>query len=142
MKVYELDTNKLIFEGEYKNATKNGKGREYDDNGKIIFEGEYSNGKRINGVGYDDSGYPILILSDKIGKEYYKNGGIKFEGEYINDKRWNGKFYDYNGNEIFEIKKEKDMEKNIIIMVNLYMMENMLMGKEMGKVKGIIMMIR
>jgi len=33
----------LIFEGEYKNGRKNGKGKE------LLFEGEYLNGKRWNG---------------------------------------------------------------------------------------------
>ena len=35
----------LIFEGEYLNGEKNGKGKEYR-NGKLIFEGEYLNGKK------------------------------------------------------------------------------------------------
>jgi len=36
-----------MFEGEYKNGERNGKGKEYKY-GKIIYEGEYVNGKRIN----------------------------------------------------------------------------------------------
>ena len=36
---------KLIFEGEYLNAKRNGKGKEYFDD-KLIFEGEYLNGER------------------------------------------------------------------------------------------------
>ena len=44
---------------------RNGKGKEYYDNGKLEFEGEYLNGER-NGKG----------------KEYYYDGKIKFEGEY------------------------------------------------------------
>ena len=38
---------KLIFEGEYLNGEKNGKGKEYYK-GKLIFEGEYLNGERWN----------------------------------------------------------------------------------------------
>ena len=38
----------MIFEGEYLNGMKNGKGKEYE--GKLIFEGEYLNGMR-NGQG-------------------------------------------------------------------------------------------
>jgi len=53
-----------MFEGEYKNGEKNGKGKEYNDNGKLKFEGEYKNGKRWNGKG----------------KEYYGNGKLEFEG--------------------------------------------------------------
>ena len=36
---YDYD-GKLIFEGEYLNGERNGKGKGYD-NGKLIFEGEY-----------------------------------------------------------------------------------------------------
>ena len=42
----KIEINKL-FEGEYKNEEKNGKGKEYDKKGNLKFEGEYSNGKRI-----------------------------------------------------------------------------------------------
>ena len=50
---------------------KNGKGKEYYDDGKLKFEGEYLNGKR-NGKG----------------KEYdYDYGKIEFEGEYLNGER-------------------------------------------------------
>ena len=79
----------LLFEGEYLNGEKTGKGIEYL-HGKLFFKGEYLNWKR----------------SGK-GKEYFDNGLIKFEGEYKYDSIWNGKGYDYNG--------EKDMiimEKN------------------------------
>ena len=36
----------IIFEGEYKNGLKNGKGKEFDEykSGKPVFEGEYKNG--------------------------------------------------------------------------------------------------
>ena len=48
-KEYILVTNKVIFEGEYVNGKRNGKGKEYNY-GRIIFEGEYLYGKR-NGKG-------------------------------------------------------------------------------------------
>ena len=60
----EYYDNTLIFEGSYVNGKRNGKGKEYDDDGKLIFEGEYLNGKRWIGKG----------------KEYYKRELI-FEGE-------------------------------------------------------------
>ena len=60
----------IIFEGEYLNGQRNGKGKEYNSNGILIFEGEYLNGKR-NGKG----------------KEYYDNGDLKYEGEYLDGKR-------------------------------------------------------
>ena len=39
----------LIFEGEYKNGLRNGKGKEYKD-GALIYEGEYLNGLRISDI--------------------------------------------------------------------------------------------
>ena len=98
----------LVFEGEYLNGKKNGKGKEYDSNGELIFEGEYKNGKR-NG----------------IGKEYYISGLLLFAGEYLNNEKWNGKEYDYQYNSIkYEreylngkrllIEKEYDLDGNLI----------------------------
>ena len=66
IKEYNYWNDKLIFEGEYLNGQRNGKGKEYDY-GELIFEGEYLNGKR-NGKG----------------KEYDGNGNLIFEAEYIN----------------------------------------------------------
>ena len=85
------------------NGKRNGKGKEYYENGNIEFEGEYLNGKR-NGKG----------------KEYFNNGKLLFEGEYLNGKRWNGKGFNINffWNLKVNIRKEQEMEKgkNIIIM--------------------------
>ena len=39
------DYGNLVFEGEYLNGKRNGKGKEYFY-GKLIFEGEYINGKK------------------------------------------------------------------------------------------------
>ena len=38
----------MRFEGEYLNDKRNGKGKEYDENGKLVFEGEYIQGKKVN----------------------------------------------------------------------------------------------
>ena len=72
-KEFKLNTNILIFEGEYTNGIRNGNGKEYFDNGVVKFEGEYLNGTK-NGKG----------------KEYYDNGKIKFDGKYSEGKRLNG----------------------------------------------------
>jgi len=87
LKEKDIYYNYLIFEGEYINRKRNGKGREYNYNGELEFEGEYLNGER-NGKG----------------KEYYYDGKLKFEGEYLNGKRWNGKGYNKIGFAVFEIK--------------------------------------
>ena len=55
-KVYKIDTSIMIFEGEYLNKLKNGKGKEYYDNGRLKFEGEYLNGLR-NGMGKECYNY-------------------------------------------------------------------------------------
>ena len=51
----------MIFEGEYLNGKRNGKGKEYYYYGKLKIEGEFLNGEK-NG---------------KI-KEYYDNGNLEF----------------------------------------------------------------
>ena len=68
--------DRLIFEGEYLNGKRNGKGREYNDYGRLIFEGEYLNDER-NGKG---TSYDI----DSYG--YYGYSKIIFKGEYLNDE--------------------------------------------------------
>ena len=49
-KEYLINTNILIFEGEYLKRERNGKGKEYYENGNLEFEGEYLDGER-NGKG-------------------------------------------------------------------------------------------
>ena len=83
----------LLFEGNYINKKRNGKGKEYDYYGNIVFEGEYLNDKRWNGKG--NFGYNNSTYEFKNGKGYIKEfdwyGRQIFEGEYLNGERWNGK---------------------------------------------------
>ena len=132
-KLYRLDDNKLIFEGEYKHGKKNGKGKEFYELGYVKFEGEYINGEKIKGKGYNTSGKVIMEIDDGKGKEYYNNGKIQFEGEYKNGKRWNGKGYDYNGNETFEIKDGKGWGNEYNYYGNLIYKGGFLYGKKYGK---------
>ena len=67
----------LIFEGEYSNGERNGKGKEYM-NYELIYKGEYFKGKRWNGKG----------------KEFDNKGNLTFEGEHINGEK-NGKGKEY-----------------------------------------------
>ena len=95
-KEFRGKSDELIFEGEYLNGERNGKGKEYYYDDKLLFEGEYFYGKR-NGKGklyYYDS--DKLIFEGEYlngerngkGKEYYYNSDkLKFIGEYLNDKR-------------------------------------------------------
>ena len=53
---YNSYNNQIIFEGEYSNGKRNGKRKEYNEEGDIIFEGEYLNGKKWEGISreYDE----------------------------------------------------------------------------------------
>ena len=59
----------VIFEGEYLNGKKNGKGKGYNDEGQLIFEGEYLKGEKWAG---------------KL-KEYFL-GRLILEGELLYEK--------------------------------------------------------
>ena len=132
-KEYIINNDKLIYEGEYINGERNGKGKEYYDDNKIKFEGEYLYGKRWNGKGYDIENNIIYEIKDGKGlikeynnegllefegeyingkrngkgKEYYQYNILKFEGEYLYGKRWNGKGYDTRKNIVYELKDGK-----------------------------------
>ena len=80
IKEYNYINEELLFEGEFIDGEKNGKGKEYKYSSFLIFEGEYKNDKR-NGKG----------------KEYSDDGKLIFEGEYLNGKR-NGKGKEYSIN--------------------------------------------
>ena len=102
----------MIYEGEYLNGLKNGKGKDYNSiNGMLEFDGEYLHGRKWFGkiTKYDQ--YKNLIFEG-----YYQNGEINgsakeytnslsqnvycvFDGEYLNGKKWNSKrikIYDSN----------------------------------------------
>ena len=97
-KEYLIDTNILIYEGEYLNKKRHGLGKEYSKNGVLLYEGEYLNGKR-HGLGKEYSKNGVLLYEGEylngkrhgLGKEYSKDGELIFEGEYINGKYFNGK---------------------------------------------------
>jgi len=63
-----INTDKMIFEGEYLNKKRNGKGKEYYEDGKLKFEGEYLNGKRWNGKGYNKKRIVDFKIKDGNGK--------------------------------------------------------------------------
>ena len=114
-KEYNINNNKLIFEGEYKNGKRKGKGKEYYENGKVKFEGEYLNGNKISGKGYDNNGKTYLIIEKKEKvEEYYSNGELKFKGNYFNGKIWNGIGYNDKKEKEFEIKEGNGKGKEYI----------------------------
>ena len=93
MKEYD-DNGQLIFEGEYLNGKRNGKGKEYNNIGKIIFEGEYLNGKIWNGEIYFNNQIFKIKNGQGFIKEYNYKDEIIFEGVYLNGER-NGKGKEY-----------------------------------------------
>ena len=66
VKEYDTYSFRLIFEGEYINGVRNGKGKEYY-NDKVIFEGEYINGEKWNGISYNDKNEIIFVLKNGKG---------------------------------------------------------------------------
>ena len=132
VKEYNEDGD-LIFEGNYKNGVKYGKGKEYIDGLKILYEGTYYNGKRSKGKGKEFNlsgglkyeGEYLEGLWHGRGKEYENNGELSFEGQFFKGKRWNGygkEFYklgkiEYEGEYINGKRKkgiEYDLNGNII----------------------------
>ena len=141
-KEFKLNTNILIFEGEYTNGIKNGNGKEYYDNGVVKFEGEYLNGiKNGEGKEYYDNGKIKFegeysnTEKDGNGKEYYSNGKIKFEGKYFKGKKWDGKIYNYKCKKICEIKNGKGTIKDFYDNGKLKFEGNYSNGKKNGEGK-------
>mgnify|MGYP002626993872 CR=1 FL=1 len=118
IKEYNSYTDHLIYEGEYLNGERNGKGKEYNKNRKIIYSGEYLNGKR-NG----------------LGKEYYYNGKLYFEGEYSLGNKWNGKGYNIDGTISYEIKNGNGNIKEFNDRGSLIFEGEYLKGQKNGKGK-------
>ena len=62
-KEFRKGTNIIVFEGQYLKGKKNGRGKEYYDDGKLKFEGDYLNGIKIEGKGYNKEGQLILEIN-------------------------------------------------------------------------------
>ena len=95
----------LIFEGEYLNGKRNGKGIEYDSHtGKIIFEGEFISNIKWSGKGYNEKNEIEYEIKDGTGKvKEYFNDKLIYEGEYLKGKRNGyGKAYNFYGELTFE----------------------------------------
>ena len=100
-KRYIREGEYLIYEGEYLNGLRHGKGKEYThDYGskcKIVFDGEFKNGKRWTGKAYH--GYQNNQFEIKDGKGFMieeKEPIYRYEGEYLNGERnGKGKEYEY-----------------------------------------------
>ena len=115
-KEYIGKDNILIYEGEYLNGERNGKGKEFCGDDKLLFEGEY-------------------LYNYKLKGKYYINEKLEYEGEYLYNKKYNGKAYDENGNIIYELINGNGMVKEFIDNGNLLFEGEYLNGKRNGKGK-------
>ena len=122
----EYFDNLLLYEGEYLNGERNGKGKEYAFCDGLRFEGEFLKGKKWNGKVYD---HGEIISEIKEGKgiviENEPCSLLKYKGEYLNGKR-NGKGIEYyrENDLIFkgEYKNGKNgMELDILVMGIFFM---------------------
>ena len=131
-KEYDAYNNKLIFRGEYLNGERNGKGREYNEEGKVIFEGEYLKGKR-NGIGkeYNKEGNLIFLEVISKKKRYIKDAensreiNLLFKGQYLKwVKNGEGEKFFKNGKTEFigeYLNGKNGTEKHIIIKVIMHL---------------------
>ena len=116
-KEYNGFDDTLIYDGEYLNGKKNGKGIEYYFDGSIEFEGEYLNGQR------------------RKGKEFNYFYRLVYEGEYLYRIRWNGKICYTSTNNIIEIKNNEQNIKEYNNAGELEFEGEYLNGKRNGKGK-------
>jgi len=99
---YSLGKN-IIFEGEYINGKKEGKGKEFfiDKGKKLIFEGLYKDGKRWTGIGYDinnNISYKLIEGKGIVNDYNYNDKYLIYQGEYLNGvKNGKGKIYSFIG---------------------------------------------
>ena len=98
------------------NGKRNGKGKEYYQNGQLKFEGEYLHSHKLSGL-------------------EYINGNVFYEGEYLYDKKWNGKSFNGCRNFIIELKNGTGKVKEYYHTGNLEFEREYLNGKRNGKGK-------
>ena len=148
-KEYWCFNDKLRYKGEFLNAKKHGKGKEYNWFGILIYNGDYSNGI-WHGKGKEYDIFDKFYFEGEFkngeknrkGKEYSKSGKLRFEGEYINNKRISGTFYGRAGkiistlnNNVNGVGKEYDGG------IRLIFEGEYLNGKRNGKGKNLVDMV-
>ena len=106
-KYVELN-NEILYEGEYNNNLKQGKGKEYNKNGKILFVGEFMNGYRYKGKEFNENGKLIFNGQYMKGipfngiRKIFNGNLLEFDGEIQNGLKLKGKEYDQDEKLIFE----------------------------------------
>ena len=122
----------LLFEGEYLNGWRNGKGKEFDGNGNIIFEGDYLCNKLWNGKNNDENKTIIYEIKYEKGflKQYREEDGkleLFFSGEFFNGEL-NGKvknlyIYDLINSPLedeFKNNKKQGKENNFSVQIKIH----------------------
>ena len=102
----EYKFTSLIFEGYYINGKRNGKGKNFRYS-KVRFEGNFKNGMKWDGVGYDSKNNIMCKFENGKGfiKEYsnLEDTILQFEGEFCyGEGNGKAKEYDKNGKLIYE----------------------------------------
>ena len=98
------DNNNLIkiYEGEYHNGKKNGKGKIFNAKGQIFSEGIFLNDNLYEGIikAYSEKGKlekESEIKNEKLnGKVNISSNNSEFKGEYLNGLKWNGIIKEHN----------------------------------------------
>ena len=92
----DMSDERLIYDGDYLNGLRNGKGKEYNTSNRCLkFEGEFYNGVRHG-----------------KGKAYNRYETLKYEGEFYFGKKWNVKGYEPDGETLaYELKNGKGFIK-------------------------------
>ena len=141
-KEFDIEGN-LIYEGEFSEGKRNGKGKEFFNN-KISFEGEFKEGKKWNGNAneYNEKGNLLFYGTYQNGKKF--NGKsckyfddeekLRYELEYKNGLLWNAKGYDKNNSLDFEIIEGNGTMKDYYSDTILKFNGNYKGGKKNGKV--------
>ena len=92
----DMSDERLIYDGDYLNGFRNGKGKEYNTSNRLMkFDGEFYNGVRHG-----------------KGKAYDRYEKLKYEGEFFYGKKWNVKGYKPDGETlVYELKNGKGFIK-------------------------------
>ena len=109
-KEYLGENGNLLYEGEYINGKRNGKGKEYNSEEQLEYEGDFKNGKK-EGIGKAYSKGSILIYEGEYkngirnGKgKTFKEGKVFFDGEFLDDELFKGKTYE-DGKVVYELEE-------------------------------------
>jgi len=143
---YNNYNDKIVFEGEYLNGKRNGKGKVYDDFMRMFFEVEYLNGKRCNEKIYNQVNNKINYLKEGKGfirdyfiKDTFNNfidNEIEFEEYFfLNGNKWNGKGYNLKGNNINHLNNGNGTVREYDIFGNLIFEGDYTNGIRNGKGK-------